>query len=75
LIAAAFLTKGKFELVVRGKFASYNMFSKTQLPPTIYMSQQEKELPIVIDSGTSFYLTPKLDAFLGPVEPFPTSKL
>jgi hypothetical protein len=60
LIAAAFLTKGKI--------ASHNKFSNTNLPPTIYMSQQEKELPIVINSRASFSVMPKLDNFLGPIE-------
>jgi hypothetical protein len=35
---------------------------------TVYLSQKEEELPIVINPGASFSMTPNLEEFLGPIE-------
>ena len=43
--------------------------------PTVYFSRDKKELPIVLDTGASFCITPNVDDFVGPIEPCSTSEL
>jgi hypothetical protein len=48
-----------------------NAFAK----PMVYISRKQGELPIVIDSGASYSVTPTLEDFMGPIEPCSTSEL
>jgi hypothetical protein len=43
--------------------------------PTVYFSRDKRELPIVLDTGASFCITPNVDDFVGPIESCSTSEL
>jgi hypothetical protein len=47
----------------------------TSSKQTVYISQKKHELPIVIDSGASYSVTPNLDDFVGPIEKAETQEL
>jgi hypothetical protein len=49
--------------------------SNAEAKPTVYISQKRHELPIVIDSGASYSVTPTLADFIGPIEPCSTKEL
>jgi hypothetical protein len=52
----------------------YAMSSKDRVK-TVYFSRKEGELPIVIDSGASFSVTPNIHDFVGPIRPCSRSEL
>ncbi len=37
--------------------------------PTVYFSRDKKKLPIVLNTGASFCITPNVDNFVGPIDP------
>jgi hypothetical protein len=47
--------------------------SKIIPPLSIYINNKSPEYPIVIDSGASFSLTPKIEDFVSPIEPDETT--
>jgi hypothetical protein len=42
---------------------------------TVYFSRKDRELPIVIDSGASYSVTPNLQDFVGPIRECSTKEL
>jgi hypothetical protein len=60
--------------VLRGASSSYQVnYDHQQL--TVYLSRDNRKLPIVLDTGASFCITPNVDDFIGPIEPCSTTKL
>ena len=62
------------------KLEIYNVFvnqytKKASLPPTIFTSCHNGELPIVIDTGASMSITPELSNFVLPPIPSSTNSL
>jgi hypothetical protein len=62
-------------LIMSAALVQDNYTSNAFAPPTVYLSKKRNELPIVIDSGASYSVTPTLDDFLGPIEPCSTKEL
>jgi hypothetical protein len=54
---------------------SYQIDYGQPTSPTVYLSRDKNEFPIVLDSGASFYITPNVDDFVGPIKPCSTSEL
>jgi hypothetical protein len=36
--------------------------------PTVYLSRKQGKLPIVLDSGAAYSVTPNMEDFMGPIE-------
>jgi hypothetical protein len=61
---------------LRSSTSSYENATKiTGQQQTIYFSRKDNQLPIIIDTGASFSVTPNLDDFLGPIRPCTTKEL
>ncbi len=62
-------------LIMSAKLVQDDYTSGALAKPTVYISRKRGELPIVIDSGASYSVTPTLADFVGPIEPCSNKEL